>query len=272
LGPVSRKVEETRVACRLLSSAGMDAAEFDRLVARARDPRLIPGIYNYCDGRCRRCPFTQRCLTFLDTEELKASGGGRRSLPDIVGESLRRTLEMLAEAARRDGIDLGAEPDAAQEPPAEADLDRHRQDPLAVRARAYGQLAWRVARAIAPIAAARDDAAVVEAVETIEWFSSMISAKLYRAICGHAEGWESEDEAQTDFNGSAKIALIGIGESRRGWGVLMEAGRATADGVPAQAVRILEALDAAVRERFPRVMEFVRPGFDEAETGNGGGR
>ncbi len=80
----------------------------------------------------------------------------------------------------------------------------------------------------------------------------MISAKLYRAICGRAEGWEGQDEPQADFNGSAKIALIGIGESRRAWGVLMEVGRATADGVPAQAVRMLEALEADVRERFPR--------------------
>jgi hypothetical protein len=76
---------------------------------------------------------------------------------------------------------------------------------------------------------------------------------------------------QTDFNGSAKIALIGIGESRRAWSVLMEEGRATADGVPAQAVRMLEALDAEVRERFPRVMEFVRPGFDAGEEEREGG-
>jgi hypothetical protein len=267
-----RKVQQTRVACPLLSGAGMDAAEFDRLVARARDPRLIPGIYNYCDGRCPRCPFTQQCLTFLDAEELKASGGNGRPWPDIVGDSLQRTLEMLAEAARRDGIDLDAATDDAQETAAEADLDRHRQDPLAVRARTYGQLAWRVARAIAPIAAGREDAALVDAVETIEWFSSMISAKLYRAICGHAEGWERQDEAQTDFNGSAKIALIGIGESRRAWGVLMEAGRATADGVPAQAVIMLEALDAGVRERFPRVMEFLRPGFDDQQGRTAGAR
>jgi len=250
----------------LLSGAGMDA-EFDRLVARARDPRLIPGIYNYCDGRCPRCPFTKRCLTFLDAEELKASGGDSRPWPEVVGESLQRTLEMLAEAARRDGIDLAAPADDAQDVAAEAGLKRHRQDPLAVRARAYGQLSWRVARAIAPIAGGRDDATLVEAVETIEWFSSMIGAKLYRAICGQAEGWERLDEAQTDFNGSAKIALIGIGESRRAWGVLMEAGRATADGVPAQAVKLLEALDVAVRNRFPRAMEFVRPGFDDAEAG-----
>jgi hypothetical protein len=250
----------------------MDAAEFDRLVARARDPRLIAGIYNYCDGRCPRCPFTQRCLTFLDTEELKASGGDGRSLADAVGDSLQRMLEMLAEAARRDGVDLDAVADGTGEPAPEINLERHRQDPLAVRAREYGQLAWRIGRAIAPIAAARDDAPLVDAVETIEWFSSMISSKLYRAICGQAEGWEDRDEVQTDFNGSAKIALVGIAESRRAWTVLMEAGRATADGVPAQAVRMLEELDAAVRERFPRVMAFVRPGFDEVTRDAGGGR
>jgi hypothetical protein len=249
----------------------MDAAEFDRLVARARDPRLIPGIYNYCDGRCPRCPFTQRCLTYLDTQELAAAGGDDRPLAEVVGDSLQRTLEMLAEAARRDGVDLDALPD--EEASAAGDnLERLRQDPLAVRAREYGRLAWRIGRAIAPLAAARDDAPLIDAVATIEWFSSMISAKVYRAVCGQAEGWEGREEVQNDFNGSAKIALIGIGESRRAWAVLMEAGRATADGVPAQAVRMLEELEASVRERFPRVMEFVRPGFDETAAADGATR
>ncbi len=249
----------------------MDAAEFDRLVARARDPRLVPGIYNYCDGRCQRCPFTQRCLTYLDTQELKEAGD-ERSHADVVGDSLQRTLEMLAEAARREGVDLDAIGDETPDPAPDQDLERHRQDPLAVRARDYGHMAWRIGRAVTPIAAARGDAALAGAVETIEWFSSMISAKLYRAICGQAEGWEGRDEAQTDFNGSAKIALIGIGESRRAWAVLMEAGRATADGVPAQAVRILESLEADVRARFPRVMEFLRPGFDEEAPPAQGGQ
>ena len=244
----------------------MDAAEFDRLVVRARDPRLIPGIYNYCDGRCPRCPFTQRCLTYLDTEELKTSANDNRSLADVVGDSLQRTLEMLAEAARRDGVDLDAVAEEAQASAAGENLERLRQDPLAVRAREYGRLAWRIGRALAPIAAAREDAPLVDAVETIEWFSSMISSKVYRAVCGQAEGWEGRDEAQTDFNGSAKMALIGIAESRDAWAVLMEAGRAAADGVPAQATTMLAELDAAVRERFPRVMEFVRPGFDQPGT------
>lgn len=246
--------------------AGMDAAEFDRLVARARNPRLIPGVYNYCDGRCPRCPFTERCLTYLDNQELKVAGGDGRSPADTAGDSLQRTMEMLAEVARREGVDLHAPADEAKESAADDDLGRHRQDPLAVRAREYGHLAWRIGRAIAPIAAVRGDAPLAEAVETIEWFSSVVSSKLYRAICGQAEGWEGPDEIQTDFNGSAKIALVGIDESRRAWAVLMEAGRATADGVPAQAIRILAELEAGVRDRFPRVMEFVRPGFDEPEN------
>ena len=244
----------------------MDATEFDRLVTRARDPRLIPGIYSYCDSRCPRCPFTERCLTYLDNQDLSTAGGGDQSLADTVGDSLQRTLEKLAEVARREGVDLDALVKEARASPADEDLERHRQDPIAVRAREYGHMAWRIGRAIAPIAAARDDEPLVDAVATIEWFSSMISAKLYRAICGQAEGWEEPDEVQTDFNGSAKVAIVGIGESRRAWAVLMEAGRATANGVPAQAVRILDELDAAVRDRFPRAMAFVRPGFDEPDV------
>jgi hypothetical protein len=249
----------------------MDPTEFDRLVARASNPRLIPGIYNYCDGRCPRCSFTDRCLTYLDCQELK-SGHDGASLAETVGESLQRTLEMITEVARREGLDLvdavdtaGVQPLAEDDGAAAVavDLDRHRQDRLAVRAREYGHLAWRIGRAIGPIVAARGDAPVMEAVETIEWFSSMISSKIYRAVRGQAEGWETHDEVQTDFNGSAKIALVGIAESRRAWDLLMEAGRATADGVPAQAIRMLDELGASVRERFPRAMAFVRPGFDE---------
>jgi hypothetical protein len=240
----------------------MEPSEFDRLVARAQDPQLIPGIYNYCDGRCPRCDFTQRCLSYLDAQDLKASSDDEPSLAATVGSSLQRTLGMLAEVARREGVDLTSTTEDAAEA-ADNDLERHRADPLAVRASEYGHLAWRIGRALAPIVALRQDARLIDAVETIEWFSSMIGSKLYRAICGQAEGWEGRDEAQTDFNGSAKVAVIAIAESRAAWSVLMEAGRATADGVPAQAVKTLGELDAAIRDRFPRVMEFVRPGFDE---------
>ena len=246
----------------------MDATDFERLIERARDPRLIAGIYSYCDGRCPRCPFTQRCLMYLDVEALKAEGGDDRPLAETVGDSLQRTLEMLAEVARRQGLDMEALAEDAREVAADdaierQRLERHSEDPLVVQAREYGRLAWRVGRAIAPIVSAREDAPLIDAVETIEWLSSLIGSKLYRSVCGQTERGHRRDDTQADFNGSAKVALLGIRESRRAWAVLMEAGRATADGVPAKAVVMLDALDAAVRQRFPLVMDFVRPGFDE---------
>jgi hypothetical protein len=260
------EVQQNRTVHRLLRRLAMDGAEFERLVSRARDPRLISGVYNYCDGRCQRCPFTERCLAYLDSQETKAARGDEGSVGEVLNDSLGRMLELLKEAARREGVDLDLPDEDDSAAAASSDFERHRDDPLAVSARDYGTLAWRIARAIAPIAAARGDEALVEAAETIEWFSSMVSSKVWRAICGQADRWEAIDDVQTDFNGSAKIALLGIGESLRAWRVLMEAGRATANGVPARAVGMLEELDAAVRDRFPRVMEFVRPGFDEPRT------
>jgi len=244
----------------------MDYRELDRLLARASDPQLIPGIYNYCDGRCPRCPFSTRCLTYLEGQEAKPEDAGG-SPADALGGSLRRTFGMVAAIARREGVDVPVA-GAAAERTARADPDRHRRDPLVARAEEYTRLAWRVSRAIAPVVSARGDPSAIDAVAAIEWFSTRVSSKIYRAVVGHLEGWEPEGKLQTDFNGSAKVARLWIVESRRAWGVLMEAGKATADGVPAQAVAMLDALDTAVRARFPHAMAFVRPGFDEAAGGD----
>lgn len=251
----------------------MDPAEFDRLIARAENPRLIPGIYNYCDGRCPRCAFTDRCLTYLDDRDTDAAARPRTeaSLAERVGASLRCTLVMLAEIGRRKGIDFDAlRADEETQAKIEAAFRRHYDDPLVVRSREYAHLAWRIAKALGPVVAARGDPLVVSAVETIEWFSTLVSSKIYRAVAGRAEMWREDDEdAQPDHDGSAKVALIGIAESRESWRILMEHGKATADGVPAHAVRMLDALDAAVRERFPQATAFIRPGFDEPDVAAG---
>jgi hypothetical protein len=245
----------------LQDGAGMDARQFDHLTARAADPRLIPGIYNYCDSRCPRCPFTGRCLTYLDNRELTEQAG--ESVADASGGALRRAAGIVVGIARREGVDPAALAAEAAARMSRANLDGYRQDPLSARAEEYSHLAWRVSRAVAPAVSARGEASTIEAVAAIGWFSTRVSSKIRRAVVGQAEGWDAEGEVQTDFNGSAKMALLGIAESRRAWGVLMEPGKAAANGVPAQAVAMLDALDAAVRSRFPNAMAFVRPGFDE---------
>jgi hypothetical protein len=246
----------------------VDPADFDRLVARASDPRLIPGIYNYCDGRCPRCPFTERCLTYIDNHKLE-SAAIASSTVEVIGASLQGTLEIIAEVARREAIPLDQIEMAEDSEHLYPGADRHQHDPIVWRAREYGQLAWRVARALSGVVSVRSDTALNEAAGVIEWFSSLISSKVYRAIAGAADEETSDYGVQSDFDGSAKVALLGIAESRRAWDVLMEAGKATADGVPAQARKMLDALEGNLNARFPRAMDFVRPGFDEPEVAAG---
>ena len=41
----------------------------EELLKRAKDPKYISGIYNYCDRWCERCQFTSRCLNCTLVEE-----------------------------------------------------------------------------------------------------------------------------------------------------------------------------------------------------------
>ena len=76
----------------------------------------------------------------------------------------------------------------------------------------------------------------------------------------------TEDDAQTDANGSAKVALLLIEESRQAWRALMQPGVAAADGAPPRFVALLDGLEAELHRRFPRAFEFVRPGFDTGDA------
>lgn len=254
-------------------SAGMKN-DFERLVARAADPHLIPGIYNYCDGRCPRCPFNERCLSFLENRDLEAQQGpvtNDEALAEALERSIQRTIEFLKEAAEREGFDLSAALAAGSKANDDASDDpaRHRRDPLVVRAREYANMAHPVMQALRPVLVLRDDAALTDAADTIAWFSPLLAPKICRAIASRADNADEPNDRQSDANGSAKVARLAIAESRRAWGVLMEAGKATADGVPAAAVKMLEDIDRQLAGRFPLAMEFVRPGFDEPAVAAG---
>jgi hypothetical protein len=221
------------------------------------DAALIPGIYNYCDRRCGRCRFTARCLVFRTRSADPGDTADRLPMPEMLAEAFARTFELLRMSAVHMGLDpaiLEAE-DAAERGPDDA-----LEDPLVRRGRDYAHATFRIAQALAPLLEARGDPDLVEAVHDVASLSTTVASKLYRAVIG-AHGGEAS-EVQSDSNGSAKCARLFIADSIRAWRVLMEAGRAAADGVPARLVAELQAIDAAVLQRFPNAMAFIRPGFD----------
>jgi hypothetical protein len=93
----------------------------------------------------------------------------------------------------------------------------------------------------------------------------MVGAKVYRALHGFAESDElaEEDVVQNDWNGSAKLARLIVSESKDAWGVVLKAGDAPADSPLTELIGLLDRIEAGLAERFPRAMEFLRPGFDE---------
>ena len=67
--------------------------ELQAYVARAQDPALIPGIYNYCHHRCERCAFTGRCFSFRQ-EQQEAHDHPERSLEDHIEATVTRAAAL----------------------------------------------------------------------------------------------------------------------------------------------------------------------------------
>jgi hypothetical protein len=83
----------------------------DRIEEMARDPRFIPGIYNYCDRWCERCPFTFRCLNYVMGKEMEAGDCQSRDAEneafwDRLHETFESTMEMIEEQTEEMDFDL----------------------------------------------------------------------------------------------------------------------------------------------------------------------
>src|ERR671925_73973 len=88
------------------------------LTELANNPDLIPGIYNYCDRWCERCPLTSRCLVYATEQDDNVSPESQdirnadfwRKLNSIMDE----TRELIAEWANQAGIDLNQSADDSE--------------------------------------------------------------------------------------------------------------------------------------------------------------
>lgn len=249
----------------------MSKEQIEKLAA---DERFIPGIYNYCDRWCERCPQTQRCLNFSLSEE-KFSDPETRDIRNEafwkkLSETLQEAMEMLREEGKKWGIDLDSLA-------SENDIESIRQNDEAAEkhvicraAESYGKMVgdWLKEKEglfFEMVVPATEGVDLEEAFEVIRWYQYFIGAKVTRAILGKMEE-EAEgcDEFPNDSDGSAKIALIAIDRSISAWAVMSHHIHRDAK----EALEMLSFLDhlrQAIEQTFPRARSFLRPGFDRID-------
>jgi hypothetical protein len=231
----------------------------------------IPGVYNYCDAWCERCVFQLRCAVFRDRVVMEAHIDLERHAPPASGVESPPAGGQAAAAASTtssltsqalDEADMNLDDDTEEW---EARRRKREVDPLYLHAREYADLARAMLPSLRADIDATGDALLQAGLEAIQWHLYAIPVKVRRALGGlHDPIFENEDDpVQTDYNGTAKLVRLMIAESRRAWGSLQQSPGRRYPGRIAGMVERLGALDAGMANRFPRAMEFVRPGFDE---------
>src|SRR5262249_53098323 len=124
--------------------------DIDNLLETSNDPRVIPSIFNYCNRRCERCPFENRCGLRANERRDKALHP-HDDWRQRVHRSFEQTIELLKRWCEREGLDLdqimSEQTGDADNDPIEVG-DRMRQHPLQVFAEAYTFSAMKLIEAL----------------------------------------------------------------------------------------------------------------------------
>ena len=86
-----------------------------------------------------------------------------------------------------------------------------------------------------------------------------------RALSARNEDDADDKDLPKDYDGSAKVALIGIDRSIAAWRVMQLAISGRAQSIVPLILQ-LDSLRTKLEESFPQARDFIRPGFDQVAT------
>ena len=167
--------------------------------------------WNYCDYRCADCEHLLECHVALKEreQEMRAIVEGRAFDPfEAVKESFSEAKEMIEKMAEEKGIDL----DSLKT----EDVKKH-EFPLAEKAMEYAVNIMNFTRGIENIMVSEN---ISKAVHDLCWYSSLLSAKLFRCLSGKYETMEEDDTElkeldMEDANKTAQVAAMAISKCRK---------------------------------------------------------
>lgn len=251
--------------------------------------KAIISIHNYCDRWCERCEFTSRCSVFAmgQAEDRLRDAKSRDPENREFWEELGATFVDVRQMLREKCIKMGIDPDKPLTDEEEAE-ERRRDDAVArnnlVRAsKAYFEKTMKWFRKSEPLFKAKEVELIQRArlelpnspdphseaielkdlLEVVQWYHTMIPAKVHRAVYGAVRGVPKIiEDLPKDSDGSAKIALISVDRSIAAWARLRTHFTEQKDAILDTLVE-LDRLRRGIEQAFPAARAFVRPGFDE---------
>ncbi len=258
---------------------------------------FIPGIYNYCNRWCERCPYTDKCRVFADEkifmreiekkERLERSMEENKEFWDQINKTIEEAAELIDEEV----------PLVKNEPLSELwDSDDDDDDELSKeyeekRERAenheLSKVALKYEKAVSEwfkdqkdilkldfipetrelkvsypgITSEEDVKQLTDAVEVIQWYHIQIWVKMNRALTSLYEE-EEEPEMFKDFpkdsEGTARVILMGIDSSIGSWNYLLKKIEPERETIKSM-IRMLVWLRIEVEKLFPDARDFEWP-------------
>ncbi|MEM7104860.1 MAG: hypothetical protein AAF502_17110 [Bacteroidota bacterium] len=242
----------------------------------------IPGIYNYCDRWCERCPMSSKCMLYAEDKSDDNSFNDQSNFVfwQKIENRLSKVMTMIKETIESQGYDWDTFLKEARETPEEVFNYTSKQRLLDFCGKKYSMIVKKLmddysqyfevkASVLSPgINFSRPSAAISElqfseAIEVVQWYKFFITAKLKRAIDGLHDDWSlKEFPIQNDANGTAKIALIAVDRSLVAWRTLYDLLPEMANEI-IEALRLLSKIREELLEQFSDLNKFIRPGFDD---------
>nr|WP_319401921.1 hypothetical protein [uncultured Carboxylicivirga sp.] len=233
---------------------------FKELMRTNNTSEYIAGIHNYCDGRCDKCKYSNRCSSYALNEEMSKAAGDENSSEDHLMMILKATTEFIEEELEKRGIDPVEKMNEISSCDAPINKEKH---PLELEAESYAEKVKRWLDSNQREMESRiisDNTHINKYFKSITWFQLFIPTKINRAL-NIFRGGHNDSTDEYDSNGSAKAALLGIDESIWAWEKLMHEIPQKEDSI-LNILLHLSNIRTELENLLPKAREFKRPGFD----------
>lgn len=241
---------------------------------------IIDGIHHYCDRWCERCNFVDRCEVGLQEQQDWENGDETKSHDALwldIHQHFQQIFHNIDQLLKDAGLNTAAlevEPFYPAHPELDVLLEAMHQRTLQYL-RDAGAFMKKMEKTLADSEQDLENqllmginvdldhwGQLLDALDVIRWYSTLIGAKASRAIMGLEDKAPDGSPFQTDANGSAKVAMIGIDRSLGAWEIVREHFPEKTDELLDLFIK-LRSIRQEMERLFPQWSHFQRPGFDQ---------